>query len=252
MIEVTNLVKRYGATVAVDRITFHVAPGEIVGFVGPNGAGKTTTMRILASYIPPTSGRALVAGCDVVTQSIEVRRRIGYMSENVPLYGEMRVREYLDYRARLKAADLTRRERRGRVEEVMRRCWIDDVASRPVGQLSKGYRQRVGLADCLVGDPEILILDEPTAGLDPRQILQARELIRGLAPKRTVLLSTHILSEVEMVCDDVIMIQDGRIVAADRLDRLLERAGGSRLEDVFVEIASGGQGGAPVSGGTDG
>ena len=227
MIEAMNVVKRYGTAVALDDISFHVGNGRIVGFVGPNGAGKTTMMQILASFIPPTSGSATVAGFDVAAESLAVRRSIGYLPENVPFYGEMRLREYLVYRAKLK--DVPPRRRRRRVDEVMAECWIDDVASKPIGRLSKGYRQRVGLADCMVHDPKILILDEPTAGLDPHQIRQTRKLIRALAEKHTVLLSTHILSEVEMVCDDVIMINHGRIVISDSLANLLGGPGARKL-----------------------
>ena len=227
MIEVTNLVKRYGPVRAVDDISFRVEQGRIVGFVGPNGAGKTTTMRILACYIPPTSGSATVAGRDVVRESLDVRRAIGYMPENVPLYGEMRLRDYLTYRAKLK--DVPRRRRRSRIDEVMRECGVDEMSGRLVGQLSKGYRQRLGLADSLLGEPELLILDEPTIGLDPHQIRQARELVRRFGRKHTVLLSTHILSEVEMICDDVIMINRGRIVACDSLVGLMAGEGPARM-----------------------
>jgi len=227
MIEAKNVVKRYGTVVALDDISFHVERGKIVGFVGPNGAGKTTMMRILTCFIPPTSGSATVAGFDVVAESLSVRRSIGYMPENVPFYDEMRLREYLVYRAKLK--DVPPDRLRRRVDKVMAECWIDDVARRPIGGLSKGYRQRVGLADCLVHDPEILILDEPTVGLDPHQIRQTRKLIRALAEKHTVLLSTHILSEVETICDDVIMINRGRIVITDSLDNLLAGPGARKL-----------------------
>jgi len=227
MIEAKNVVKRYGTVVALDDISFHVERGRIVGFVGPNGAGKTTMMRILSCFIPPTSGSATVAGSDVATESLAVRRSIGYMPENVPFYSEMRLREYLVYRARLK--DVPRGRLRRRVDEVMAQCWIEDMARRPIGGLSKGYRQRAGLADCLVHDPEILILDEPTVGLDPHQIRQTRKLIRALAEKHTVLLSTHILSEVETLCDDVIMINRGRIVISDSLENLLAGQDARRL-----------------------
>ncbi|MFH0965168.1 MAG: ABC transporter ATP-binding protein [Planctomycetota bacterium] len=227
MIEVLSLTKRYGSTVAVDRISFSVGEGRIAGFVGPNGAGKTTTLRILACFMPPTSGSATVAGRDVVRESLEVRRRIGYMPENVPFYGEMRVGEYLHYRAKLK--DVPTSERRRRVAEVMERCAIREVSGRLVGELSKGYRQRLGLADCLVHEPKIFILDEPTVGLDPSQIRETRKLLKELAERRTVLLSTHILPEVEMICDDVILIHGGRIVVSDSLGRLLSGDGKVRL-----------------------
>ena len=188
MIEVENLSRDYGARRAVDRVSFHVDRGEVVGFLGPNGAGKTTTMRMLACFLPPSAGRARVAGCDVVTESLAARRRIGYMPENVPFYAEMRVGEYLAYRAELKG--VPRGRCRGRIGDVIERCGLQDASRRVIGQLSKGFRQRVGLAEAMVHDPEILILDEPTIGLDPNQIRQVRALIRSLAPERTVILST--------------------------------------------------------------
>ena len=198
---------------AVDDVSFEVARGEIVGFLGPNGAGKTTTMRILACYLPATGGAVNVAGYDVFRDSIEVRRRIGYLPENVPLYPEMRVDEYLNYRARLKG--VPPKKRRKRVDEVKGLCGLKDVGRRIIGQLSKGFRQRVGLAESMVHDPDLLILDEPTIGLDPNQIRQVRELIKGLAPRHTILISTHILPEVEMTCQRVLIIHRGRIVASD-------------------------------------
>ena len=218
MIEVGRLSKFFGATKAVDQISFAVDRGEIVGFLGPNGAGKTTTMRILTCFIPATSGTAHVAGFDVMKQSIDVRRHVGYLPESVPLYPEMRVAEYLHYRARLK--DVPRRQRHSRVDYVMQRCNLTDVGRKLLGALSKGYRQRVGLAEALVHDPEILILDEPTVGLDPNQIREARKLIRELGEEHTLLLSTHILPEVEMVCQRVIIIAEGRIALEDRLENL--------------------------------
>ncbi len=213
MIEVQNLTKYYGPVMAIEDVSFTVAQGEIVGFLGPNGAGKTTTMRILTGYMPPTNGRAQVAGFDVLTQSLEVRRRIGYLPESVPLYGELRVRTYLDFVAEVKG--VPGRDRRARVDEAMERCGVTDVVGKLVGTLSRGYRQRVGLAQALVNDPEVLILDEPTVGLDPQQIVEIRRLIKGLAGQRTIILSTHILPEVSVTCDRVMIISRGRIVAVD-------------------------------------
>ncbi len=213
MIEVSHLTKRYARHEAVRDISFSVARGEIVGFLGPNGAGKTTTLRILTGYLPPTSGTATIAGFDIFRQSIEARRKIGYMPENVPLYEDMRVREYLRFRAQLKG--LRNTDARRRVGDVLDTCGLANVRRKMIKTLSKGYRQRVGLADALVHDPELLILDEPTNGLDPNQIRQIRELIRRLAQTHTVLVSTHILSEVEMICNRVIIIDGGEIKAAD-------------------------------------
>jgi ABC-2 type transport system ATP-binding protein len=222
MIQVEQLTKRYGSTVAVDGISFQVEQGEIVGFLGPNGAGKTTTMRILTCYLPATSGRVTMAGHEVFHDSLEVRRKIGYLPEGVPLYPEMRVREYLAYRARIKGVPES--ERRLRVEYVMDRCGVADVERKLIGSLSKGYRQRVGLADALVNDPPVLILDEPTIGLDPNQIRLVRDLIRDLGQKHTVLLSTHILPEVEMVCGRVIIIHNGKLVFQDTLANIARRS----------------------------
>ena len=218
MIKVQQLTKRFAGCVAVDGVSFEVARGEIVGFLGPNGAGKTTTMRILAGYLPATGGSASIAGYDVFHDSIEVRRRIGYLPENVPLYPEMRVDEYLHFRARLKGVH--GRNRRKRVDEVKGMCGLGEVGRRIIGQLSKGFKQRVGLAESLVHDPELLILDEPTIGLDPNQIRQVRSLIRELGKRHTILLSTHILSEVEMTCQRVLIINQGRIVASDTPENL--------------------------------
>jgi ABC-2 type transport system ATP-binding protein len=218
MIEVEDLSKHFAGITAVDRISFRVGRGEIVGFLGPNGAGKTTTMRILTCYLPPSAGRARVAGFDCQTQSLDVRRRIGYLPENVPLYPEMRVFEFLGYRAKLKG--IPRRYRWERIGYCMQRCRITDVQRQLVGTLSKGYRQRVGLADAMLHDPEILILDEPTVGLDPIQIRETRALIKELGEQHTILLSTHILPEVEMVCGRVIIIAGGRIVLEDDLANL--------------------------------
>jgi ABC-2 type transport system ATP-binding protein len=219
MIEVAGLTKRYGPITAIRDVSFRVERGEIVGFLGPNGAGKSTTMRILACFMPATSGTALVAGYNVFDQSMEVRRRIGYLPENVPLYGDMRVATYLDFVAEVKG--LGRAERRRRVADVMDRCLIADVQDRLIAKLSKGYRQRVGLAQALVSDPEVLILDEPTIGLDPKQIAEIRSLIKSLAGQHTVILSTHILPEVSMVCQGVVIINRGSIVAQGSIDRLV-------------------------------
>jgi ABC-2 type transport system ATP-binding protein len=220
MIEVTNLTKRYGRTTAVDGISFSVGTGEVLGFLGPNGAGKTTTMRILTGYLPASEGTARVAGYDVFRESMEVRRRIGYLPENVPLYGDMRVAPYLEFVAEVKG--VSRAERKHRVAEAMERCLISDVQNRLIGKLSKGYRQRVGLAQAIINDPHVLILDEPTIGLDPKQITEIRSLIKSLAGEHTVILSTHILPEVSVVCSGVIIINKGTIVAKGPIDTLIE------------------------------
>jgi ABC-2 type transport system ATP-binding protein len=221
MIEVDKLTKHYGPFTAIRDVSFAVAPGQIVGFLGPNGAGKSTTMRILACFMPASAGSARVAGFDVFAESMEVRRRIGYLPENVPLYNDMRVAPYLDFVAEIKG--VPRGARRGRVAEVMERCRVDDVQNRLIGKLSKGYRQRVGLAQALVSDPAVLILDEPTIGLDPAQIKEIRDLIKSLAGEHTVILSTHILPEVAMVCSGVVIINRGSIVAQGPIDRLVEQ-----------------------------
>lgn len=226
MIEVLDLTKRYAGHSAVNGISFTVGRGEVVGFLGPNGAGKSTTMRILACYQPATSGTARVAGFDVFREPDEVRRRIGYMPENNPLHLDMRVREYLKFRARLKGMGWNRS--RERVEKVIQQCGLKDVQGRIIGQLSKGYRQRVGLADALVHEPDLIILDEPTIGLDPHQIRSVRALIKELGRTTTILLSTHLLNEVEMTCTRVLILERGRIVAADateNLERLLSLDG---------------------------
>jgi ABC-2 type transport system ATP-binding protein len=221
MIEVNELTKRYARHEAVSGINFSVARGEIVGFLGPNGAGKTTTLRMLTGYLPPTSGSATIAGFDIFRKSIEARRKIGYMPENVPLYEDMRVREYLKFRGQLKG--LSNSDTRRRVGDVIDTCGLGNVRRKMIKTLSKGYRQRVGLADALVHDPELLILDEPTNGLDPNQIRQIRELIRHLSQNHTVLISTHILSEVEMICNRVIIIDGGKIKAADTPANLISQ-----------------------------
>jgi ABC-2 type transport system ATP-binding protein len=228
MIQVEDLTKLFGPVLAVDHISFQVSQGEIVGFLGPNGAGKTTSMRILTSYLPATSGTARVAGHDVMTESMEVRQNIGYLPESVPLYPEMRVEEYLSYRSKLKGVD--RKQRPERIEYCLDRCRIREVRRRLIGTLSKGYRQRVGLADALVHDPAILILDEPTTGLDPLQIRETLTLIKDLGDKHTILLSTHILSEVEAVCQRVIIISAGRIGLDKKLAELATDAAVILLE----------------------
>src|SRR5438034_7683849 len=217
MIEVEKLTKNYGPFTAIRDVSFSVAPGDIVGFLGPNGAGKSTTMRILSCFMPASSGSARVAGYDVFRDSLEVRKRIGYLPENVPLYGDMRVGPYLDFVAEVKG--IARRERKSQVADVMDRCLITDVQNRLIGKLSKGYRQRVGLAQALISDPHALILDETTLGLDPQQITEIRSLIKSLAGDHTVIPSTHILPEVSMVCGSVLIINRGSIVGHGAIDR---------------------------------
>src|SRR5260370_4190512 len=234
MIEVANLTKRYAGRTAVSNISFTVGRGEIVGLLGPNGAGKSTTMRILSCFLPASSGTVRVAGLDVFRHSDEVRRRIGYMPENNPMHFDMRVREYLRFRARLKGLGLKRS--RQRVDTVMEQCSLTDVARRIIGQLSKGYRQRVGLADSLVHEPELIILDEPTIGLDPNQIRAVRQLIKSLAQTHTVLISTHILPEAEITCNRMLILYEGKILAADtpeNLQRLM-----SSKSQIIAEIAA--------------
>ncbi len=235
MIAVHDLTKLYAGRVAVNRVSFQVEPGQIVGFLGPNGAGKSTTMRILAGYMPPTSGHVAVNGHDVFRESLAVRRSVGYMPEMAPLYTDMRVKEYLRFRGELKG--LSGRDMRRRVGEVMELCSVTDVRRRLIGNLSKGYRQRVALADALLHQPPLLILDEPANGLDPVQIRQVRELLRSLRPAHTILLSTHILQEVENLCDRVIMIHHGRVLADDTPERLTSRL--RTLTEVFVELRAG-------------
>jgi len=231
MIQIAELSKNYGRHQAVDKISFDVAPGEIVGFLGPNGAGKTTTLRMLTGFLPPTSGAARIAGHDIFRESLEVRKHIGYMPENVPLYTEMRVREYLRFRGALRG--LSGGNLRKRLGEVLEICGLEDVRRKMIKTLSKGYRQRVGLADALIHEPDLLILDEPTNGLDPNQIRSIRRLIKDLGQKHTILLSTHILSEVEMTCNKVVIIDEGRVKAADTPKNLvssMRRAGRISLE----------------------
>ncbi|HEU5304440.1 MAG TPA: ATP-binding cassette domain-containing protein [Gemmatimonadales bacterium] len=221
MIEVQSLTKHYGPVAAIRDVSFTVAPGEIVGFLGPNGAGKSTTMRILACFMPASSGTARVAGHDVFRESLEVRKRIGYLPESVPLYSDMRVATYLEFVAEVKGVG--RAERRRRVADAMERCLISDQQNRLIGRLSKGYRQRVGLAQAIINDPKVLILDEPTIGLDPKQIREIRALIKSFAGDHTVILSTHILPEVSMVCSGVIIINKGAIVAQGPIDTLVQQ-----------------------------
>ena len=227
MIVVEQLTKYYGEYPAVRGVSFEVPRGRVVGFLGPNGAGKSTTMRILAGYLTATSGRAFIDGIDVFWKPVEVRRRIGYMPENCPLYPEMRVHEYLTFRGGLKG--LRGRPCRQRLDYVLQRCWLQDVRKQLVGTLSKGYRQRVGLADALLHNPPVLILDEPTAGLDPRQIRETCNLLRELAQEHTVLFSTHILPQVEMTCEQVIIINDGMVAGAGRLDEFHQS-----LDEMFL------------------
>ena len=227
MIEVEQLTKSFGVRTAVDGIRFHVEPGEIVGFLGPNGAGKTTALRMITGFLAPTSGRARVDGIDVVSDPVRARSRIGYMPEGVPLHPELRVREYMRFRARLKR--VPRREVKSSVERALEQAGVADAADRIIGQLSKGYRQRVGLADALVADPPILILDEPTSGLDPNQIRQFRDLVRGFEGKKTVLVSTHILPEVEATCGRVIIINRGKIAGEGATQTLRDELGGGQL-----------------------
>jgi ABC-2 type transport system ATP-binding protein len=234
MIEVSDLTKRYAGHTAVSNISFSVGRGEIVGLLGPNGAGKSTTMRILAAYMPASSGTVKVAGLDVFEHSREVRRRIGYMPENNPLHPDMRVREYLKFRARLKG--LSRKRSRERVDAVLQIFNLTEVSKRIIGQLSKGFRQRVGLADALVHEPDLLILDEPTIGLDPHQIRAVRQMIKDLAAKHTVLISTHILPEAEMTCNRMVIMYEGKILASDTPDNLQRMAAGS--SQIIAEIAA--------------
>jgi ABC-2 type transport system ATP-binding protein len=231
VISVKDLTKEYGQTLAVDHISFEVPKGQIVGFLGPNGAGKSTTLRMLTCYLPPTSGGATVNGFDIFHQSEQVRQHLGYLPENVPLYTEMKVEEYLDFRGQLRK--MPRAERRKRIDYVCERCWLTNVRRKTIGHLSKGYRQRVGLADSLLHNPPVLILDEPTVGLDPTQIRETRKLVTDLGGDHTVMLSTHILPEVEAVCDRAIIIAGGKIVAQGTPEEL--RASRRMQARVLVE-----------------
>ncbi|HEX3819040.1 MAG TPA: ATP-binding cassette domain-containing protein [Candidatus Sulfotelmatobacter sp.] len=233
MISVKELTKRYARTTAVDHISFEVAKGQIVGFLGPNGAGKTTTMRILTCFMPPSAGTAQVAGFDVLEQPLEVKRHIGYLPETPPIYPEMETTEYLKFVGRLKGLSGAKLQKR--VDYVCDRCAIADVKKKLLGRLSKGYRQRVGLAQAIIHNPDVLILDEPTSGLDPKQINETRELIKDLAGEHTIILSTHILPEVEQTCQQVIIINKGKVVATDSVRNLQARARGA--ESVLLEIA---------------
>jgi len=232
VIEVQHVTKQYGRVTAVDDVSFRVERGEILGFLGPNGAGKTTTMRILTGYMPATEGKAIVAGYDVFLNPIEAKKRTGYLPETPPLYPDMTVREYLDFVARIKGVPPA--ERKTRVATVMQRTRVADMAERHCAKLSKGYKQRVGLAQALIHNPEVLILDEPTAGLDPKQIIETRELIRGLGGDHTIVLSTHILPEVAQTCQRVVIINNGRVVAVDTPENLTARLTGS--ETMFVHV----------------
>lgn len=241
MIKVEGLTKRYARTVAVDGISFEVKKGQIVGFLGPNGAGKTTTMRVLTCFMPPSAGKAEVAGFDVVEHPMQVKRRIGYLPETPPLYPEMSIRDYLMFVGRLKGVSSA--ELPARVEEVSKRCSIADEAGKLISKLSKGYRQRVGLAQAIIHNPDVLILDEPTSGLDPNQIIQTRELIKSLAGDHTIILSTHILQEVEAMCEQVLIISKGKLVASDSVENLTHRLRGA--EAVAVEVSP--RNGTPLS-----
>jgi ABC-2 type transport system ATP-binding protein len=242
VIEVQNLTKRYGPFTAVDDVSFRVERGEILGFLGPNGAGKTTTMRILTGYMPATRGKAVVAGFDVFDQPIEAKRRTGYLPETPPLYPDMSVAEYLTFVAKIKGVPSA--ERRQRVQQVMERTRVADMANRLCSRLSKGYRQRVGLAQALIHNPDVLILDEPTAGLDPKQIIETRQLIKQLAGDHTVILSTHILPEVSQTCQRVVIINHGRVVAVDTPENLTARLRGS--ETMYVQVDTAGSDAVPA------
>jgi ABC-2 type transport system ATP-binding protein len=237
MIKVESLSKRYARNIAVDDVSFEAQKGQIVGFLGPNGAGKTTTMRILTCFLPPTSGTANVAGFDVMQQPMEVKKRIGYLPETPPLYPDMEVGEYLAFVGRLKGIRSSELARR--VADVSERCAVADVRDKLIHKLSKGYRQRVGLAQAIIHNPDVLILDEPTSGLDPKQITETRSLIKGLAGDHTIILSTHILPEVEQICEQVVIISKGKIVAKDSVDNLTNRLRGSESIAVGVEPRNG-------------
>jgi ABC-2 type transport system ATP-binding protein len=233
MIEVQRLTKRYGPVTAVNDVSFRVEAGEILGFLGPNGAGKTTTMRVITGFMPPTEGNVLVAGYDVFEKPLEAKRRTGYLPETPPLYPDMTVGEYLKFVARIKG--IAGRDVRSRVDEAMKRTRILDVATRHCAKLSKGYRQRVGLAQAIIHNPDVLVLDEPTAGLDPKQIIETRQLIRDLGGSHTIVLSTHILPEVSQTCQRVVIINKGRVVAIDTPDNLTARLRGT--ETMYLQVA---------------
>ncbi|TAK15680.1 MAG: ABC transporter ATP-binding protein [Acidobacteria bacterium] len=234
MIEVQHLTKRYGPVTAVDNISFRVEKGQILGLLGPNGAGKSTTMRILTGYMPATDGKAIVAGYDVFAKPIEAKSRIGYLPETPPLYPDMTVREYLTFVAKIKMKKTSKAERTARVDAVMKRTFVDDMAKRHCAKLSKGYRQRVGLAQALIHDPEVLVLDEPTAGLDPKQIIETRQIIKSLAGNHTVVLSTHILPEVVQTCQSVVILNKGKVMAVDTPDNLTRQLRGS--SSLYVQV----------------
>jgi len=233
MIEVEHLTKRFGEVVAIEDVSFRLEKGKILGFLGPNGAGKTTTMRILTGYFPASSGTARLAGFDIFEDSIEVRRRVGYLPELPPLYQDMSVVSYLKFV--LKIREVSRADRKKALERVLFQCAIDSVADRLIATLSKGFKQRVGLAQAMIHDPEILILDEPTIGLDPKQIIEIRKLIKGLKGKHTVILSTHILPEVTMTCDEVLIINEGRVALQQEQEVLTSK---ESLEEVFLRITT--------------
>ena len=235
MIEVQHLTKRYGPFTAVDDVSFRVEKGEILGFLGPNGAGKTSTMRVITGYMPASDGKVVVAGHDVFSDPIEAKKRTGYLPETPPLYPDMTVREYLHFASRIKAGGLSTAERTARVDAVMKKAHVDDMASRQCGKLSKGYKQRVGLAQALIHDPEVLVLDEPTAGLDPKQITETRDLIRSLGGSHTIILSTHILPEVAQTCQRVVIINKGKVVAIDTPENLTHQLKGAAT--LYVQVA---------------
>jgi ABC-2 type transport system ATP-binding protein len=233
MIEVKNLTKYYGKRLAVDNISFHIGKGEIVGFLGPNAAGKTTTMRIITGYLSPTYGNVTVAGYDVISHSLDARKQIGYLPESVPLYTDMTVKSYLDYLARLRG--VSSKKLRARVDDVIERCHLEEYSDVHIGKLSKGFRQRVGIAQAIVHEPEVLILDEPTIGIDPIQIASTRQLIKELGKEHTVVLSTHILPEVSMTCERAIIINQGKIVAEDRIENLAAMVSGAKRIRMEIE-----------------
>jgi ABC-2 type transport system ATP-binding protein len=245
MIEVQHLTKKYGTVTAVDDVSFRVDAGEILGFLGPNGAGKTTTMRVITGYMPATEGHAVVSGLDVFAQPLEAKRRIGYLPETPPLYPDMTVREYLTFVARLKIGKLTAADCAMRVDHTMKKARVDEMAERHCGKLSKGYKQRVGLAQALIHDPEVLILDEPTAGLDPKQIIETRDLIKSLAGNHTIVLSTHILPEVAQTCTRVVIINRGRVVAVDTTENLTHQLKGAA--SLYVQVEGPEDAGATIS-----
>ena len=237
MIKVEGLTKRYARTVAVDDISFEVEKGQIVGFLGPNGAGKTTTMRVLTCFLPPSAGKASVAGFDVLENPMEVKKRIGYLPETPPLYPEMEVIEYLTFVGQIKG--ISSADIKSRADEVIGRCALGDVRAKLIGKLSKGFRQRVGIAQAIIHNPDVLILDEPTSGLDPKQIIEIRELLKALSGEHTIILSTHILSEVEQSCERVIIISQGKLVAQDSVANLTNRLRGAEAVSLEVEAADG-------------